>query len=598
MECEFDETFIVNALNGTDESFNATGHVILLATLVCEIENRSGKGTDDDGRMDDPMINAIRSALPGKCSKIVQIFFMGRQYHLADDSILACMLGFSTEIAMRGQLYSLPVKNRLENFGPPSHSLEYRIQLFRKKLYSQRDSIASIFQSYAILFQIFEYFSRNLVTGGIFRRDDLHQRIWQDKERGLIDSTFLDLNLEVNSLDENGDVPAKLRWKLESLFLRRTVLGFYLMFDSRENEEILASIFSRSGLMGEKKSCLYDRPELHCFHRSGKTRRYCRECREEYSLASLTYRNTVHQLPGVLHCPIHLSRLVERCDHCDPMEKIDGVNFGQPNVHLCSCATQQKIEITPSKAYTKYLAYCNDLSTMQETEAFRQHKLRARYIQLLESLSIDSTDTSQAVKNIILRHWEYSSLTNLSLSLGIEADEIFFMNAIQARDITLNAAGNLVLLAAIECEVEAEKKTYYVPGLAEDPLIEMINLGLTHQADAVKFIVYHGRQYHIADDTILACALGISSFTASRGGRFSSPVSLRLNRFGANQISLEDRIRLYREDLFSREYFTSSIHDSYSIISCLFRDFSPELWLLEKPSKQTFLHAVRMHQDR
>lgn len=598
MECEFDETFIVNALKGTDESFNATGHLILLATLACEIEYRSGKATAGDGRVDDPIIDTIRSALPEKFSQIIETIFMGRQYHLADDSILACMLGFSTEMAAQGRRYSLPVKSRLEKLGTPSYSLEDRIQLFRNKLYSRRDSIASIFQSHSILFHVLEKFNRNLVTLGVIRRDTLHQRIWQDKKRGRIDSTFLDLNEEVKSLDENENIPAQLRWKLESLFLRKTALGFYLMFGGQENEDILARVFSKSRLTIEKKPYLCDRPELHCFHRSAATRRFCRECKEEHSLAGLTYRSTVHQLPGVLHCPIHLSRLVERCDHCDPIELIDGVGFDQSHIQLCNCAAQQKIEITPSEAYEKYLAYCNDLTTMQEIEAFRPHILRARYIRLLECLSIDSTDISQAVKSILLRRWDYSSLTNLSLSLGIEIDEVFFMNAIQGKDITLNATGHLVLLSALECEIEAEKKTYYAPSLAEDPLIEMINIGFTYQADWARYIIYHGRQYHLADDTILACVLGMSSFTASQGERFYPPVSLRLNRLGANKIGQEDLIRLYREDLFSDDSFTCIIQECYSTLARLLKDFSPKLWMLEKPSMQAFLSAARQCQKR
>lgn len=595
MECEFDETFIINALKGTDESFNATGHLILLATLVCEIKNRSKKVTADYERVDDPIIDTTRSALLGKCSQIVETIFMGRQYHIADDSILACMLGLSTEIAVQGQRYFLPVQNRLEEFGAPSHSLENRIQLFKKKLYSRRDLIASILQSYAILFAVLEKFNRNMVNLGLVQRDALHQRIWQDKKRDAIDCTFLDLDGELKSLEESEDVPDQLRWKLESHFLRRTILGFYLMFGPQENEENLARVFARSKLASEKMPYLCDKPELHCFPRSEATRRICRECMEEHSLAGPTYRNTVHQLPGVLHCPKHLSRLEERCDYCDPRELNYGAYFDKTDIHLCSCSNRQKIEITPSKAYTKYLTYCEELSTIQVTEAFRPHILRARYIKLLECLSIDSTDISQAVRKMILRHWEYSSLTNLSLSLGIEIDEVFFMNAIQGMDITLNANGHLVLLSALECEIDANKKTYYVPGLAEDPLIEMVNRNLTYQAELVRYIVYHGRQYHLADDTILACALGISSFNASQGEHFYPPVSQRLNRLGANKVPQDDRIRWYREDLFSDDSTTSFIQGCYSTLARLLRDFSPNLWKREAPSMQTFLSVVRRH---
>ena len=177
----------------------------------------------------------------------------------------------------------------------------------------------------------------------------------------------------------------------------------------------------------------------------------CTSCvSEDESDFGLGFWHLVHQIPGVHHCPRHLTLLIGVCHNCGlPQASEDRWN---PPSGICPCCRFRfgaQDTVSMSDGYRNYLHLC-DLVVRGEDVGLAPLQRKAIYTQ---AINVDGSNggklsVSRLIK-YVLERWNLTTLQELQVITGSPISKNFFELAIKGSDKMLDPVAHLMLLAAI-----------------------------------------------------------------------------------------------------------------------------------------------------
>lgn len=246
-------------------------------------------------------------------------------------------------------------------------------------------------------------------------------------------------------------------FSVDHLFEQATLFGFYSAPLSPERKRLWrhnqlsgdARLINKfvTGSSGQKIRLI--REHLH----------FCKMCRRDDEIAyEIAHWRTVHQLPGVTHCPLHLIPLSGVCAKCGlPTASEDS---WQPPSEACPhCGSPDFLgeEMLQLPVHLRFVDLCNSAVHGISVGLARAEREQL-YSQFYRQAGRSVDHRIEKLIKILLKHWEVDSLERLQSLLQVIISRKFLAQAITSQDTIQSPGGHLAIIAALEAEGYTRKK--------------------------------------------------------------------------------------------------------------------------------------------
>ena len=186
---------------------------------------------------------------------------------------------------------------------------------------------------------------------------------------------------------------------------------------------------------------------------------FCKMCRRDDEMAyGVGHWRTIHQLPGVMHCPIHLIPLSGLCAKCNlPTASED---LWHPPGETCPhCGSHDFFEdaMPQRSVHLRFVELCN-LATHGTSVGLASADRKHLYSQFYQRAGRPVDHRVDKLIDILLKHWNVESLEQLQSLLRVMITRKFLMQAITSQDTIQSPGGHLAVIAALEAEGYPAKK--------------------------------------------------------------------------------------------------------------------------------------------
>jgi TniQ len=185
-----------------------------------------------------------------------------------------------------------------------------------------------------------------------------------------------------------------------------------------------------TGMAGQKLA----KGVMHC----------CPQCmQEDDARFGLTFWRTVHQVPGVHHCPTHHEPLLGACLDCGLSQGSEHEwNLPALTCPHCGCSNFAKAVSRVSGGYARHLTLVAQMCA-GDSEILRP-ETRAELF--AEAFGRAARLDLQQIINMLLGLWQCTSLEEMSVSLGTRITPRFVDKAIHGANTGINPLAQLVLI--------------------------------------------------------------------------------------------------------------------------------------------------------
>lgn len=179
----------------------------------------------------------------------------------------------------------------------------------------------------------------------------------------------------------------------------------------------------------------------------------CPQCmQEDQQRFGVAYWHTVHQMPGVLHCPLHHIALRGACLHCGCSQGSEHVwRLPAPICFSCGSDRFESADREMSQGYVRHLSLVAQ-AVLGDYELLRP-KVRVRLY--AEAFRPDGNGDIGWIVDALLNMWRCSNLAELSSALGTHFTSKFVELAIRGDDVDVNPLGHLALISLAQSLLEA-----------------------------------------------------------------------------------------------------------------------------------------------
>lgn len=179
----------------------------------------------------------------------------------------------------------------------------------------------------------------------------------------------------------------------------------------------------------------------------------CDKCMEE-DIANFGYAHwrTVHQVPGVLHCPVHLEPLRGACEACHKSQGSDR-HWNHPRHECPHCGSRafSQCQVEIFDAYRQHLALVASIVN-GESSALNPS---ARMVLYERAFGGDEGISAGGILQLLQDHWKCRTATQLSEAVGTKVTIEFVKTAIAGDDAGVNPLGHLALIALAHEQLSA-----------------------------------------------------------------------------------------------------------------------------------------------
>ncbi|VWB87814.1 hypothetical protein BSE24067_04198 [Burkholderia seminalis] len=177
----------------------------------------------------------------------------------------------------------------------------------------------------------------------------------------------------------------------------------------------------------------------------------CTACMEvDVCRYGLAYWHTIHQVPGIHHCPIHGLPLLGACNACGRSQGSNSDwHLPQPSCPHCGNGQFDSRSTILTRGYLRHLDLTSELfsSNRRAISPTRRMALYRR------AFATERKRYPERIIRSLLRDWECTSLRQLSNVVGAEITPAFVERAITGNDGGVNPIGQLVLVALARASV-------------------------------------------------------------------------------------------------------------------------------------------------
>jgi hypothetical protein len=192
----------------------------------------------------------------------------------------------------------------------------------------------------------------------------------------------------------------------------------------------------------------------------------CQHCmQEDEAEHGLAFWHTVHQIPGIYHCPKHNESLLGACLGCGRSQGSDH-EWNLPALTCPHCGAHCFAEVRQRGS----LGYARHLSLVQKVCAGNGEFLRpaARAGLFANAFGRDAGRNLQAITNGLLDMWECVNFAELSAAVGTRITSRFVEKAIRGEHTGVNPIAHLSLISLAELNMKARcKKADQTSGLVD-----------------------------------------------------------------------------------------------------------------------------------
>ncbi len=180
---------------------------------------------------------------------------------------------------------------------------------------------------------------------------------------------------------------------------------------------------------------------------------FCKMCRRDDEMAyGIGHWRTVHQLPGVTHCPVHLIPLSGLCAKC--MLPTASEDSWQPPSETCPhCGSYGffEEEMPQLSVHLRFVELC-DLATHGIPVGLASADRKQLYSQFYQRAGRSVDQRIEKLIEVLLKHWEVESLERLQSLLQVMITRKFLAQALISQDTVQSPGGHLAVIAALEAE--------------------------------------------------------------------------------------------------------------------------------------------------
>lgn len=236
-----------------------------------------------------------------------------------------------------------------------------------------------------------------------------------------------------------------------SLLERGTLFGFYSSAMSMQQARAWRMTIRPKRFQGRNtRSFIPTSSQRHL----GKDSMYCcTACMEvDVRKYGVAYWHTIHQVPGIHHCPVHALPLLGACNACGRSQGSNS-DWHLPQLTCPHCGNDQFYSSSTNltRGYVHHLGLTAELFASNRRVVSPNRRL-ALY---RRAFATERDRYPERIIRSLLRDWECTSLRQLSNAVGAEITPVFVERAIAGNDGGVNPIGHLVLVALAQSRLGA-----------------------------------------------------------------------------------------------------------------------------------------------
>lgn len=193
---------------------------------------------------------------------------------------------------------------------------------------------------------------------------------------------------------------------------------------------------------------------------------FCKMCRRDDEMAfGVGHWRTMHQLPGVTHCPVHLIPLSGLCAKCNSPTASEDL-WNPPGETCPHCGSHVFFEdpMPQLSVHLRFVELCN-LAAHGTSVGLASADRKQLYSQFYQRAGRPIDQRVDKLIDVLLKHWNVETLEQLQSLLRVMITRKFLMQAITSQDTIQSPGGHLAVIAALEAEgYPAKKRSPTKPG--------------------------------------------------------------------------------------------------------------------------------------
>lgn len=238
---------------------------------------------------------------------------------------------------------------------------------------------------------------------------------------------------------------------VDNLFEHATLFGFYSIPLSPERKRL----WRQNQLSGDARliNKFVTGSSGHKIRLIKEHLNFCRMCRSDDEMQyGIAHWRTVHQLPGVAHCPTHLIPLSGVCAKCRvPTASEDSWHPPSETCPHCGAHVFFEEDMTQLPAHLRFVELCN-LAASGIPVGLASADRKQLYSQFYPRASTSIDQRIEKLIEVLLKHWEVESLEQLQSLLQVVISRKFLAQALTSQDTIQSPGGHIAVIAALEGE--------------------------------------------------------------------------------------------------------------------------------------------------
>jgi DNA-directed RNA polymerase subunit RPC12/RpoP len=186
---------------------------------------------------------------------------------------------------------------------------------------------------------------------------------------------------------------------------------------------------------------------------------FCKICRRDDEMAfGVGHWRTMHQLPGVTHCPIHLIPLSGLCAKCNSPTASEDI-WHPPGETCPHCGSHVFFEdpMPQLSVHLRFVELCN-LAAHGTSVGLASADRKQLYSQFYQRTGRPIDQRVDKLIDVLLKRWNVETLEKLQTLLKVMITRKFLTQAIASQDTIQSPGGHLAVIAALEAEGYPAKK--------------------------------------------------------------------------------------------------------------------------------------------
>ena len=203
---------------------------------------------------------------------------------------------------------------------------------------------------------------------------------------------------------------------------------------------------------------------------------FCKMCRRDDEISyGIAHWRTVHQLPGVTHCPIHFIPLCGLCAKCRfPTAAEDSWHPPSETCPHCGSSAFLEGDMPQLSVHLRFVELCN-LAARGIPTGLASADRKQLYSQFYQRAGRSIDQRVEKLIEVLLKRWEVDSLDCLQSLLQVMITRKFLAQAITSQDTTQSPGGHLAVIAALEAEGYTRKKRNGKKLKRDDPPTQILS---------------------------------------------------------------------------------------------------------------------------